>query len=106
MQQDSLSSREPSWHRLLAPTRVDNSGFRIDPAALWAALGTVVTGLTSTIAILYRGQIAALKDRITWLELELAKRNSHVDRLIDEIDRTSGEGDRTLPPRHTERTRR
>lgn len=66
-----------------------SDGWRIDPNILIAFIGAMTTTAASTIAVLYKGQIGALTDRIRWLEAELAKRDEREDRLIEQLGRTA-----------------
>lgn len=76
--------------------QVANEGFRFDPAWVIAGIGIVVTTLSSTVAILYRANIVALRERIVWLEGELGKRDAREDKLISQIGRTADIGERSL----------
>lgn len=71
-------------------------GFRVDPAWVIATVAAVVSTLTGTIAILYRGQVAALQARITWCEEEGLKKDERLDKLIAELHRTADVGDRAV----------
>ena len=59
--------------------------------------------MATTIAVLYRGQIAALRDRITWLERELEKRDNREDRLIGQLGRATELLDRDVSLHERER---
>jgi hypothetical protein len=72
------------------------SGLRIDPAWVITSLLAVVSTLTGTIAFLYRGQIAALRERIAWLEVEGQRKDARADRLISMVGRTADGLDRTV----------
>lgn len=71
-------------------------GFRVDPAWVIATVAAVVSTLTGTIAILYRGQVAALQARITWCEEEGRKKDERTDKLIAELHRTVDVTDRVV----------
>lgn len=87
-----------------------SDGFRIDPNVVFAFLGAMATTAASTIAVLYKGEREALKDRIRWLEGELAKRDAREDTLIEQLGRTADGLHRTVSLVETEasttRTRR
>lgn len=71
-------------------------GLSIDPAWLIATIAAVVSTLTGTIAVLYRGQVAALQARIAWCEEEGLKKDVRLDKLIAELHRTADVGDRAV----------
>lgn len=52
--------------------------------------------MSSTIAVLYRANIVALRERIVWLEAELSKRDAREDRLIDQIGRLGDVQERSV----------
>lgn len=76
--------------------QVVKDGFQFDPAWVVAGIGIVIATLSSTVAFLYRSNIVALRERITWLEGELTKRDTREDRLISQIGRTADIGERSL----------
>jgi hypothetical protein len=86
----------------------DAPGFRVEPAWVIATLLAVVSTLTGTIAFLYRGQIEALRERITWLESEGKHKDERTDRLIEQVGRAANVTDRSvsLAERERERTHR
>jgi hypothetical protein len=75
----------------------------VDLAWLVAGVGTVATALTTTIAVLYRGQIDALKERISWLEAEVARGHAREDKLIEQVGRTADALDRDVSLHERER---
>jgi hypothetical protein len=91
---------------LLVLLQVSADGLRIDPAWLIATLLGLASTLTGTIAFLYRGQIAALRERIAWLEEEGKRKDERTDRLINQIGRAADGLDRTVSLVERERTRR
>jgi hypothetical protein len=91
---------------LLFLLQVSADGLRIDPAWLIATLLGLASTLTGTIAFLYRGQIAALQERIAWLEEEGKRKDERTDRLINQIGRAADGLDRTVSLVERERTRR
>jgi hypothetical protein len=91
---------------LLFLLQVSADGLRIDPAWLIATLLGLASTLTGTIAFLYRGQIAALRERIAWLEEEGKRKDERTDRLINQIGRAADGLDRTVSLVERERTRR
>jgi len=74
-------------HLLLALQATLDSGFRVDPAWVITGIATIISTLAGTVAVLYRGQIAALRERITWLEGELSKRDKREEVLVDQLVR-------------------
>lgn len=73
-----------------------NEGFKFDPAWVIAGIGLVVSTLSGTVAVLYRANIVALRERIVWLEGELGKRDHREDRLIEQIGRVADVQDRSV----------
>ena len=71
-------------------------GFQIEASLIVTFVAAVLTTLTTTVAVLYRGQLSALKDRIAWLEEELTKRDVREDRLIEQLGRTADGLHRTV----------
>lgn len=90
---------------LLLAQQIAESGLHVDPAWVIAAAGTVLTTLTTTIAVLYRGQIAALQARIAWMENELKDRNVRIDTLIDQVGRAANAAERSVSLAERERER-
>lgn len=85
-------------HGLLLQVATD--GFRFDPAWVVAGIAIVVTTLSSTVAVLYRANIVALRERIVWLEGELKARDENSldreGRLMALIGRTADLGERSV----------
>ena len=81
-------------HILLLQIAAD--GFRFDPAWVIAGIGLVVSTLCGTVAALYRGQIAALRERIAWLEEEGKRKDERTDRLIDQVGRAANAAERSV----------
>jgi len=71
-----------------------------DPSWVVAGIMAVVSTLSLTVATLYRGQIAALRERIVWLEGELKTRGVEASdretRLMALIGRTADLGERSV----------
>lgn len=75
---------------------VTEAGFKLDPAWVIAAAGTVLSTLLGTISYLYRGQIGALRERIAWLEEEGQRKDERCDRLIDQVGRAANAAERSV----------
>lgn len=80
-----------------------DEALRIDPAWVVAALGTIGSAAASTIAYLYRGQIAAYKDqlkafaeRVQWLETECKNKDLRTDLLIGQLGRLADAADHSI----------
>lgn len=80
--------------------------FRVDPAWVIATLLAVVSTLTGTIAFLYRGQMDALRNRITWLEEEGQRKDERTDKLIQQVGRAANVTDRAVSQAEREHERR
>lgn len=86
---------------------VSGEGFRVDPAWIVAVATGLLSTLTGTIAVLYRGQIAALRERIDWLEEEGKRKDERTDRLIQQVGRAADASERSVALAERERgTRR
>lgn len=72
------------------------TGIPVDPAWVITTFSTVACALAGTIAFLYRGQVASYKDRITWLETELAKKDAKIDLLIAQVGRLAEATDHSI----------
>lgn len=91
---------------LLALQVAVDPGFRVDPAWLVATAAGLLSTLTGTIAVLYRGQIGALRERITWMEGELNDRNERIDTLIEQVGRAANAAERSVSLVEKERAQR
>lgn len=76
-------------HLFLAVQAGIDTGFRIDPAWVIAALTTAIGTLSTVVGILYRGQVKAL-------ETESRRKDELIDELILQIGRTADVQDRTV----------
>lgn len=82
------------------------AGFNIDPAWVISMIMALLSMLTGTIAFLYRGQIAAMRERITWLQEEGHRKDERTDRLIQQIGRAANAVERSVSLAEKERTPR
>lgn len=81
---------------LLYQIAAEGRGFNIDPAWVIATATMLLSMLTGTIAFLYRGQIAAMRERITWLEQEGRRKDERTDRLIQQVGRAANAVERSV----------
>lgn len=76
--------------------QVTTTGIPVDPAWVVTTISTVVCTLAGTIAFLYRGQVGVYRDRITWLEAELTRKDQKIDQLIAQVGRLAEAADHSI----------
>ena len=83
-----------------------SGGLEIETAWLISAIMALLGTLSAVIAVLYRGQVAALQSQIDFLKEEGKRKDERAERLLEQLDRVADVQDRGLSLVEAERRRR